>query len=179
MSDPSDPWPKIQPGDIFDDSSNINKELVEPHRDKKGWGETKDQPVWVCNSCNWQYVLKLNKCPHCGSPSRRRVKAHALIKGLGEKRDTAHYVRPIVYCWNIEELPNGDIQRHKLVPDSRLVVNLETKEAHKEGYCRTCGMAFNRFEGRMATEQELEQARQGKIPAPAGLDNIMGAEMAR
>jgi hypothetical protein len=68
-------------------------------------------------------------------------------------------------CWNIsEDVESGQFKSHKLDETTRLVINVGYEEAHDEHYCKNCGMVYSWTSGRKASPDEIQQAKDGKLP---------------
>src|SRR6266566_1471762 len=154
------------PADLTEESWNLNSTIAHGHPFTPGLAIT-DKPARWCSYCGWQYEVKGSQCPECGCPNSTLLKANQRFS-LAMRNSTAQSRRKVELCWAVEEdALTGDIKRHRLDEISVPVVDLTTKEFHKETRCRTCGVGYSRVEGRVASETELADAKAGKIAAPS------------
>jgi len=173
LSQRSDPG---APSDLADDSPNRNPEFVKPHPYKEGINIT-TKAGKHCRSCGWQFDLTLSKCPDCGSTSVSLFKADKRID-IGPKNAVAHLKRKTITCWNqTENSITGEIQKHPFIEERIPVISIipimvggagdghpvTSYEWHLEVRCKSCGMAYQRIEGRIATPEEIEQFKAKKI----------------
>ncbi len=162
-----------QPQDIHDKEPNSNPETVEynPMLKKRF---PKGDNFAECRLCSWVQSNENKKCERCGCVELRPVSKRTALYPPS-KGSVAHLSRQMGMCWNEQtNEETGESIRHQVVEGVKLVVKLEYGEAHQEHYCVTCGAAYSWTDGRLATSQELEDARAGKIPRPTRGMLVMG-----
>jgi hypothetical protein len=152
-----------QPQEIFDKALHVNDLTTEYNAVLKTYFPKQDG-LFMCMRCEW--VQKTNdKCEACGTPNFRRVNKTTRIYPVS-KGPVAHFMKRVTMCWNEDVDPNNPnkVAYHPYDEKTRLVVNISTAEAHQETYCATCGRVYGWPSGRAATAQEIEDAKNGKIP---------------
>ncbi len=156
---------------------NINPERVEYHPASKMYFP-KDNSSVQCRRCGWVMSNQLTTCEKCGCPKLEPVSTKVQLD-LPEKQAVAHFSREVEWCWAEEQdSESGQYSGHKLVMETRLVINIGYGEAHQEHYCSQCGLVYSWDNGRAATAQELADAKAGKIPLkqrnPAMIARVAG-----
>ncbi len=157
----STPYERGGPQDIFNKDPNVNPVTTEYNPVLKKYFP-KEDGLSKCPRCEWVQSNQV-KCEQCGTPNLKRINRKTPVyppsKGV-----IAHFTRKVTMCWTGEEDPvTGLITSHPFDEKTRLVVNLEYQEAHKETYCGTCGRVYGWAEGRAATSQEMADCKAGKI----------------
>jgi hypothetical protein len=148
--------------DVFNKDPNLNLATCEFNPILKMYFP-KENGLFQCMKCDWVQKRK-EKCEICGSPNFKRVNKRTRILPPS-KGAIAHFTRKVTLCFNTEtDQTTGLVTRHPLDEKTRLVVNIPYGEANTETYCGTCGLVYSWPSGRVATAQELADARAGKIP---------------
>src|SRR2546427_2635867 len=167
-----------QPSDITDESPNLNKQLVEPTpNESKPYERGKFQAkkdLRQCTLCTHQYSPDLEKCPKCGCPDGRIIRAGFPID-ITPLRFTAQFRRDFKdrFCWNQRETAAGETDKHQFDEVKIKVVSVipiivggsptTSYEIHDEVRCKQCGMPYQRVNGRNATDEEIAEFKAGKI----------------
>jgi hypothetical protein len=171
----SDP---TQPSDITDDSPNLNKQFVEPTpNEPKPYERGKFQAkkdLRQCTLCTHQYSPDLDKCPKCGCPDGRRIRAGFPVD-ITPLKFTAQFRRDFKdrFCWSQKETSQGEVDKHKFVEIRVPVITVipimgagaptTSYEWHEEVRCKVCSMPYQKISGRGATPEEIQQFKEGKI----------------
>jgi len=150
---------------MFNKALNVNEEFLDYHPASKLWVAKVD--CRECVLCGYQQAVENKLCQMCGAPNLRFTsKGQAIYPPT--KGSVAHYLRPVKYCWNeILNPETGVYTGHALDMKVRLVVDVAKEEAYDENYCAGCDSPYTWTNGKHASPQQLQDARDGKIPAPA------------
>ncbi len=159
-----------QPSDLSDESPNRNPEFVEKQPYKEGYMGKKAGRR--CVLCTKQYDRKLDKCPDCGCSAFTSIEPKFPVDIIPMK-DTAQFRRRVEVCWNQRENVEGEVSKHQFVEVKIPVISVipiigagvptTDYEIHDEVRCKTCGMPYQRINGRHATPEEIQRFKDGKI----------------
>jgi hypothetical protein len=152
-----------QPQEIFNKDPHVNLDTVEYNALRKGYFPKQDG-LSMCLKCEW---VQQNKdiCEKCGAPNFRKINKNTRVHPPS-KGSVAHFMKKVTVCWNGDADPDNpnQVNYHLYDGKDRLVVNISTAEAHQETYCAGCGRVYGWPSGRAATPQEIQDAKDGKIP---------------
>jgi hypothetical protein len=117
----------------------------------------------------------MKDCPTCKNDTHSTViKAGGKPIDIIKRRDVAQNARTVLFCWDEEQDATGQWQKHPLHMKSVKVYNSRLNECFDENRCSECDAVYTKTNGHIASAEEIEEFKRGKIPPASPIEKWMG-----